>query len=85
VLTKVIKKLTIPVHVTIISEIPLYSSNVCTREIAIPKVNANNRNNILSRVFNIIFYEIEIYQSYLIEVEFHQIDRPLFSLYFFLI
>jgi hypothetical protein len=36
-------------------------------------------------VFKIIFYEIEIYQSYLIEVEFHQIDRPLFSLYFFLV
>ena len=79
---KAIKKLIAPVHVINTSAKGLYSSYVCTSEIANPKARARRRKRILSRVFKIIFYEKWKYQFYPNDFEFHQIDHPLFSQYF---
>jgi hypothetical protein len=80
---KAIKKLITPVHVINTSAKGLYSSYVCTSEIAKPKARANKRKSILSRIFKFIFCEKWKYQSYQVDFEFHQIDHQLSSLYFF--
>ena len=76
-----IQKLTTPVQVINISAKGLNSLYVCIIEIANPNARASNRNSILSRVFNLAFFERGKYLFYQVGFEFLQIFRQLFSQY----